>query len=119
VRIYKTRSSATAACRGGKVRVNRTSAKASTHVKVGDRVEAMLEHQRVLEVVVVVDKRVSAAVAAKYFMDHSPPVPVMKRLPSAFARERGTGRPTKRDRRVLDRLKERPWRRRSARGEGD
>jgi ribosome-associated heat shock protein Hsp15 len=98
--------------------VNRASAKASTHVKVGDRVEAMLEHQRVLEVVVVVEKRVSAAVAAKYFIDHSPPVPVVKRLPSAFARERGAGRPTKRDRRLLDRLKERPWRRR-ARGERD
>jgi len=96
--------------------VNRAGAKASTHLKVGDRIEAMLENLRVLEVVVLVDKRVSAALAAKYFIDHSPPVPVVKRLPSAFARERGTGRPTKRDRRVLDRLKERPWRRR-ARGD--
>ncbi len=41
VRIYRTRSEATAACRGGKVRVNRRAAKASTQVKIGDRVEAI------------------------------------------------------------------------------
>jgi ribosome-associated heat shock protein Hsp15 len=104
VRVYKTRSAATAACRGGKVRVNRAPAKASTHVKVGDRVEAMAEHLRVLEVTVVVEKRVGAAVAATCFVDQSPPVPVVKRLPRVFVRERGTGRPTKRDRRALDRL---------------
>lgn len=105
VRIYKTRSDATAACRGGHVRVNRASAKASTPVKVGDRIEAFVERERTVEVAVVIDKRVGAAVAATCLIDHSPPVPVVKREPRVFVRERGTGRPTKRERRELDRLK--------------
>lgn len=105
VRIYKTRSAATAGCRGGHVRVNRGAAKASTQVKIGDRVEAFVERQRVLEVAVVIDKRVGAVVAATCLVDHSPPVPVVKREPRVSVRERGTGRPTKRERRELDRLR--------------
>src|SRR6266852_4751474 len=104
VRIYKTRSAATAACRGGHVRVNRAAAKASTHVKVGDRVDAFVERARTLEVVAVIEKRVGAAVAATCLVDHSPPAPVVRREPRVFVRERGTGRPTKRERRALDRL---------------
>jgi len=104
VRIYKTRTAATAGCRGGHVRVNRAPAKASTPVKAGDRVEAFVERTRILEVVTVIDKRVGAAVAATCLVDHSPPVPVVKRMPRVFVRERGTGRPTKRERRALDRL---------------
>src|SRR5438128_352729 len=105
VRIYKTRSAATAACRGGHVRVNRAAVKASSHVKVGDRVEAFVERERILEVAVVIDKRVGAAVAATCLVDHSPPAPVVRRQPPMFIRERGTGRPTKRERRELDRLR--------------
>ncbi len=105
VRVCKTRSAATAACRGGHVRVNRAVAKASTPVKVGDRVEAFVERQRILEVAIVIDKRVGAAVAATCLVDHSPPVPVAKRQPPVFVRERGSGRPTKRERRELDRLR--------------
>ena len=107
VRLYKTRSSATAACRGGHVRVNRAAAKASTPVKIGDRVEAFVERQRILEVAVVIDKRVGAALAATCLVDHSPPVPVVKREPRVFVRERGAGRPTKRERRAIDRLRRR------------
>jgi ribosome-associated heat shock protein Hsp15 len=107
VRLYKTRSAATAACRGGHVRVNRAAAKASTPVKVGDRIEAFVERQRILEVVAVIGKRVGAAVAATCLVDHSPPVPVVKRQPRMAVRERGSGRPTKRERRQLDRLKRR------------
>jgi len=105
VRIYKTRSAATAACRGGHVRVNRAAAKASTPVKVGSRVEAFVERLRILEVAAVIDKRVGAAVAATCLVDHSPPAP--KRAPRVAVRERGTGRPTKRERRDLDRLRQR------------
>ncbi len=104
VRIYKTRSASTAACRGGRVQVNRAPAKASTPVKAGDRIEAFAERQRILEVVSVIDKRVGAPVAATCLIDHSPPVLVVKREPRVFVRERGSGRPTKRERRELDRL---------------
>ena len=105
VRLYKTRSAATAGCRGGHVRVNRAAAKASTPVKIGDRVEAFVERERILEVVRIIDKRVGAAVAATCLVDHSPPVPVVKREPRIFVREPGAGRPTKRERRELDRLR--------------
>jgi ribosome-associated heat shock protein Hsp15 len=107
VRLYKTRSAATAACRGGHVRVNGASAKASTHVKVGDRVETFVDRKRILEVAVVIDKRVAAAAAAACIVDHSPPAPVVRRQPPVFVRERGAGRPTKRERRELDRLRRR------------
>ena len=105
VRLYKSRSAATVACRGGHVRVNRAAAKAATPVKVGDRVEAFVGRERILEVVVVIEKRVGAAVAATCLVDHSPPVPVVAREGPVFARERGAGRPTKRERRGLDHLR--------------
>ena len=105
VRLYKSRSAATAACRGGHVRVNRAPAKASTQVKIGDRVDAFVERPRILEVVAIIDKRVGAAVAAKSLIDHSPPAPVVKRQPRMPKREPGAGRPTKRERRQLDRFK--------------
>jgi ribosome-associated heat shock protein Hsp15 len=105
VRLFKTRSASTAACRGGRVRVNRAAVKASTPVKVGDRIEAFVERERILEVVRVIDKRVAAAIAATCLVDHSPPAPVVKREPRVFVREPGTGRPTKRERRELDRLR--------------
>ena len=105
VRVYPSRSAATAACRGGKVRVNRVAAKASTQVRAGDRVEAFVGRPRILEVVGVIDKRVGAAVAATHVVDHSPPAPVRRRQPRVFVREPGSGRPTKRERRALDRLR--------------
>jgi ribosome-associated heat shock protein Hsp15 len=82
--------------------VNRAAVKASTQVKVGDRVEAFVERQRILEVVAIIEKRVGAPVAATCFVDHSPPPP--KRQPRVAVRERGAGRPTKRERRDLDRF---------------
>lgn len=105
VRIYRTRSAATAACRGGHVRVNRAAAKAATPVKIGDRVEALAARERIVEVALIIDKRVGAAVASTCLVDHSPPAPVVKREPRVFVRERGAGRPTKRERRELDRLR--------------
>lgn len=84
--------------------MNRAAVKASAQVKVGDRIEAFAERERVVEVVTIIDKRVGAAIAAKCLIDHSPPVPVVKREPRVFVRERGTGRPTKRERRELDQL---------------
>jgi ribosome-associated heat shock protein Hsp15 len=106
VRLYKTRSDATAACRGGHVRVNGVPAKPATTVREGDRVAAHAHgRQRVLEVARIIDKRVGAAVAAECLVDHSPPPPTRDREAAAFTRETGAGRPTKRDRRRLDRFR--------------
>lgn len=105
VRLYKTRAVATAACRAGHVRVNGTAAKPATPVRVGDRVEARAGgRQRVLEVTQVIDKRVGAAVAAECLVDHSPPPPPKDDFPVVL-RDPGTGRPTKRERRHLDRFR--------------
>lgn len=84
--------------------MNRAAVKASGQVKVGDRIEAFIERERKVEVAAIVEKRVGAASAAKCLIDMSPPVPVVKREPRVFVRERGSGRPTKRERRELDQL---------------
>ncbi|HSL74226.1 MAG TPA: RNA-binding S4 domain-containing protein [Ilumatobacteraceae bacterium] len=106
VRMTRTRSDAAAACRGGHVKVNGKTAKPATAVKIGDRVEAYLhDRERVLEVTAVIAKRVGAALAVECFVDHSPPVPAPESDGAVFQRERGAGRPTKKDRRDLDRLR--------------
>ena len=107
VRVYKSRSIATDACKGGHVRVNGRSAKAATPVRVGDRVEARAgDRDRVFEVVKVIVKRVSAPLAAECVVDHSPPPPPREEyVPPLFRRDPGTGRPTKRDKRALDRFR--------------
>ncbi len=107
VRLTKTRSEATALVRAGHVRIGGRPAKASTPVKVGDRIEARI-HQvdRDVEVVRVIEKRVGAPVAAECLVDHTPPPPPRPDELVAFAeRDRGTGRPTKRDRRQIDRIR--------------
>ena len=106
VRAYRTRALAASACQGGHVRVNGAPAKPATTVRVGDRVTARVgDRERVLEVVRVIDKRVGAALAAECVVDHSPPPPARDRVAPAGVRDAGAGRPTKRDRRALDRLR--------------
>jgi ribosome-associated heat shock protein Hsp15 len=110
VRLTKTRADAGAAIRGGHVKVNGRTAKPATPVAVGDRVTARLHHrERIVEVRRVVAKRVGAAVAVDCFVDHSPPPPARDDFQPLFGvRDRGAGRPTKRDRRRIDRLRGRP-----------
>ena len=105
VRLAPTRAVATQLCRAGRVQVNGGVGKASTGVKPGDRIEARLgQRLRIVEVAQVIDKRVGAALAAECFADHSP-ADVRDSSPPVFQRERGAGRPTKRDRRQIDRLR--------------
>jgi ribosome-associated heat shock protein Hsp15 len=102
VRLTKTRPDAAAACRGGHVRVNDRPAKPSTMVVPGDRVQARVgETTRIVEVVRVIQKRVGAPDAATCFLDRTPKPPPTVAIPVAL-RDRGAGRPTKRDRRLLD-----------------
>ncbi|NLV56124.1 MAG: RNA-binding S4 domain-containing protein [Acidimicrobiales bacterium] len=106
VRLTRTRSEATDLCRAGHVRVDGRSAKPATAVGVGSRVRARVRGvERDVEVTRVVDKRVGAAVAAGCLVDHSPPPPPRDSVPPLLfgERDRGTGRPTKRDRRRIDR----------------
>ena len=106
VRFYKTRSDATDACRAGHVRVNDTNAKPATLVKPGDTVRALnLSGEHIVEVTGLLEKRVGAPVAAACYVDHTPPAAPAEDRALNFARDRGTGRPTKRERRQLDRLR--------------
>ncbi|MFV0307020.1 MAG: RNA-binding S4 domain-containing protein [Desertimonas sp.] len=108
VRIFKTRSLATAACRGGHVRINGQAVKAASPLRVGDRVVARTaERERDVEVAGLIAKRVSAPKAAECIVDHSPPVEREPWVRPMFERPRGTGRPTKKDRRRLDAFRDR------------
>ena len=109
VRLYSSRTASSDACSGGHVRVNDAPAKASTIVRVGNTVTATAGgRERVLEVAKIIEKRVGAAIAAECFLDHSPPPPSREEyVAPMFTRERGSGRPTKRDRRQLDRFRSR------------
>jgi len=105
VRLTPTRSAATELCRAGRVTLNGQPAKPASTVRVGDRLEARIaQRQRVVEVVQVINKRVGAPIAAECLLDHSPPVERDGETP-VLQRDRGTGRPTKRDRRQIDRLR--------------
>ena len=104
VRLAKTRPLATRLCEGGHVLVNGLAAKPSTKVRAGDRVEARIaDRERVVEVVRPIESRVGAAVAAACYVDHSPPVVPEAGL--AIRPVRGEGRPGKRLRRELERLR--------------
>ena len=104
VRLYKTRSAASEACRAGHVRVNDTRVKPSAAVKVGDMIRLRgSDHERIVEVARLIQTRVGAPVAAECLVDHSPPRPVRAALPPVPVRDRGAGRPSKRERRQLDR----------------
>ena len=106
VRMTKTRSQATDVCSAGHVKINGAPAKAAHPVRVGDRVEAFVHGRpRILEVVRIIEKRVSAPIAAECLVDHSPPPPPKEEWFPNFARDPGTGRPTKKDRRSLDQFR--------------
>jgi ribosome-associated heat shock protein Hsp15 len=103
VRLAKTRSAASSACRAGHVRVNGTRVKPAHPVRPGDEIRVRQEDwDRIVEVVRVISKRVSAPVAAECYVDHSPPPPPRERPIQVAIRDRGAGRPTKRDRRTLE-----------------
>jgi ribosome-associated heat shock protein Hsp15 len=104
VRLFKTRSAATAACRAGHVRVNGDRVKAAQPVRIGDEVRARTAHEHIVVVRALLVKRVSAAVAATALEDLTPPPPPREEAPIPVLRDRGAGRPTKRDRRSIERM---------------
>ncbi|MFK0253854.1 RNA-binding S4 domain-containing protein [Streptomyces sp. NPDC090445] len=106
VRLTKTRSIAATACRAGHVKVNGERAKPAQSVKAGDEVRLFhAGRERVVVVKRPVTKRVGPPVAAECFIDNSPPVPTAVEAAVVGIRDRGTGRPTKRDRRELNTLR--------------
>ena len=106
VRLTKTRSAAAEAVKAGHVKLNGQAVKPAQPVVPGDTIRIWINHrERIIEVVELLDKRVGAAIAQKAYIDHSPPPPPKEILASLPVRDRGSGRPTKKDRRELDRLR--------------
>lgn len=109
IRVYKTRSEATDACKGGKVRLNGADVKPSKAVKTGDMIVArkgvVVYTYRVLE---LVDKRQGAKFVPNYAENLTPAEELAKlRAPVEtffLKRDRGAGRPTKKDRRQMESL---------------
>ena len=109
IRVYKTRTDATDACKGGKVRVNGSDIKPSKGVKVGDvitaRKGAVVYTYKVLE---LIDKRQGAKLVPRYAENLTPQDELDKlRAPVEtffLKRDRGAGRPTKKDRRQMEDL---------------
>lgn len=106
-RVFKTRSLAGAACDGGKVDINDEVAKPARRVRIGDLIAVTLPRgrRRILKVAGVDDQRGSAAVAKALFEDLTPPEPPRPLQAPPPRREAGAGRPTKRERRDIERLR--------------
>jgi ribosome-associated heat shock protein Hsp15 len=103
-RCFKTRSLAGNACSAGHVKLGGHSVKPAKLVRPGDRIEALTPGGlRVLEVVRLAERRGPASVARELYVDHTPPPPEEPVAP--VRRDRGAGRPSKRERRLLSRLR--------------
>lgn len=103
IRVYKTRSAATTACRAGHVRVGGEKAKPAQAVRIGDELRVRVAgFDRILVVRQLLAKRVGAPVAVLAYEDRTP---VREPVAMLAVRDRGAGRPTKRERRDIDRLR--------------
>ena len=102
-RRFKTRTLSGEACSAGNVRINGIVAKASSQVAIGDEVRALTPGgKKILKVLALAEKRGSASVAITLYEDLTPPEP-KEIAPPRF--ERGSGRPTKKDRRKITKLR--------------
>ena len=105
VRLVKTRPIATQLCEGGHVRVNGNLAKPSTKVRATDVVHALIAGRvRIVEIVRPIESRVGAPAAVASYVDNSPP-PVVSQIAPGIKVLRGKGRPSKRLRRELIRMR--------------
>jgi ribosome-associated heat shock protein Hsp15 len=108
IRMYKSRTLAAEAIKGGKVKLNGENLRPSHHVKIGETYTLTIgSSKKIIEVSGLVEKRGGYEVAKKFYIDHSPPAEQNGKLPDMFfkvnvKRAKGSGRPTKKERRDLD-----------------
>jgi len=110
VRIYKTRSLATEACNGNKVKIGGKSVKPSRNIKVGEVITVTQRYiTRTYKVLALLEKRVSAKVVTQFIEDLTRQEEIdklkMERFTSYIQRYKGTGRPTKKERRLMEKFK--------------
>ncbi|MDA3944326.1 MAG: S4 domain-containing protein [Bacteroidetes bacterium] len=109
-RIFKTRNIAAEACKGGKVKMDEQAVKASREIKVGDVIAVQVNQlHKTVEVKAAVKNRVSAKMVEDVLIDRTPieeyeRYEMVKAAKTEF-RGRGLGRPTKKERRLIDKLK--------------
>lgn len=108
IRLYKSRTLASEAIKNGKVKLNQETFKPSHEVKIGERYTLSIGNQKkIIEVIALTAKRGNYETAKTHYIDHSPPPQKNEYLPADFytvniRRDKGLGRPTKKDRRDLD-----------------
>ena len=112
VRVFKSRTLATNACKSGRVKIEEAPVKASAAVEVGQKVQVRKNgFDLEFKVIKLIEKRVGASIAVECYEDLTPPEEMNKfrnwfvGKGQAEMRERGAGRPTKKDRRELDEYK--------------
>lgn len=109
VRLCKTRTTATEACRGGHVKVGGEAVKPAREVRVGEIITIQMDNMtRTVKVLGFIEHRVGAPAARTFAEDLTPPEEYQKAREEAarplFVRPKGMGRPTKKDRRDLERF---------------
>ncbi len=114
IRIFKTRSLATEACKAGRVKLNGQNVKPSYVVKIGETytIQKGIE-RKVIHVTGLLERRVDAKTAVQFYEDQTP-IEETYGFKSVFhapalKRDKGTGRPTKKDRREIDDLQSEWW----------
>ena len=107
IRMYKSRTLASEAIKGGKVKLGSDNFKPSHVVKIGERYTITIgDIKKIIEVTNLIEKRGNFELAQKHYIDHSPVQTKQEKLDSVFfttniKRDKGTGRPTKKDRRDI------------------
>ncbi len=108
IRIFKSRTLAASVIKAGKVKLNDEKVKPSHVVKVGETYTISFQNniKKIIEVSALLEKRQSFEVAKQFYIDHSPVIEKTEKADAAFfvmniQHEKGSGRPTKRDRREL------------------
>lgn len=111
IRMYKTRTLAGDACKSGHVKIDDVPVKASREVRAGDIIDLKTgAYYKRIEIVEIIKNRLKASLAIEKYNDITPREEIerqeMMRQLNYERRERGTGRPTKKDRREIERLKD-------------
>jgi ribosome-associated heat shock protein Hsp15 len=108
IRIFKSRTLAAEAIKGSKVKLNNDNIKPSRIVKIGDvyAITISPQNKKVIEVKSLTDKRSSSEIAKQHYYDHTPVIEKSEKADRAFftmniKQDKGSGRPTKRNRRDL------------------
>jgi ribosome-associated heat shock protein Hsp15 len=109
IRLFKSRTLATEACNGGKIKIDNKRIKHSREINIGEVFSVQSGYiKKTYKVLNLLEKRVSAKLALEYISDLTPPEDRIKEdimhVKSYMVRYKGTGRPTKKERRILNKV---------------